>query len=104
MRYRNDGLRKRCDCPRWSWPKCQHPWHFNFKWNGEHFRFSLEHRVNQLVNVEKDGRSVWTRDRATLGDRIIGKTETEEEAERLGTAIRDGSLLNDPPRGRSERR
>lgn len=25
-----DGIKKRCDCARRSWPKCAHSWHFSF--------------------------------------------------------------------------
>ena len=44
-KQRNRGLRKRCECPRKNWAKCSHPWHFNFKWKGEHYRFSLDREV-----------------------------------------------------------
>ena len=27
---RNDGLRKRCRCPKRKWAKCHHPWWFGF--------------------------------------------------------------------------
>ena len=43
-RHHNDGLRKRCDClddPRRQWAKCAHPWHFGFKWDSQHYRFSV---------------------------------------------------------------
>jgi integrase len=90
IRHENDGIRKLCGCPRRTWSKCPHPWHFNFKWNGEHFRFSLARRVGMLVRRE-DGS--WHRERATLGQPISSKSEAEHEAERLRTGIRDGSLL-----------
>jgi len=38
----NDGISKRCDCARRIWPKCIHPWHFNFHTAGKQYRFSLE--------------------------------------------------------------
>lgn len=44
-KQRNRGLRKRCECPRKDWAKCSHPWHFNFKWKDEHYRFSLDREV-----------------------------------------------------------
>jgi hypothetical protein len=69
MRKRNDGIRKRCGCARKNWPKCSHPWHFNYKHGDVHYRFSLDREV---------------------GRRIEGKTEAEAEAERIRTAIRDG--------------
>jgi hypothetical protein len=68
-KHRNRGLRKRCECPRKNWAKCSHPWHFNFKWKGEHYRFSLDREV---------------------GHPVTSKTEAEQEADRLRTAIREG--------------
>ena len=68
-KQRNRGLRKRCECPRKNWAKCSHPWHFNFKWKGEHYRFSLDREV---------------------GHPVTSKTEAEKEADRLRTAIREG--------------
>jgi len=32
-----------------EWNKCSHPWHFNFKWNGERYRFSLERHVGRIA-------------------------------------------------------
>src|SRR5438552_3452928 len=40
-RHNNDGLSKRCDCPRRQWLKCDHPWHFDF-YKRKKFRFSLD--------------------------------------------------------------
>ncbi len=76
-RQRNGGLRKRCRCPRSRWPKCAHPWHLNFRWKGEDYRLSLDREV---------------------GRAITSKTEAEQEADRIRTAIRDGSFqrLDDP--------
>lgn len=68
-RHRNDGLRKVCGCSRRAWPKCPHPWHFNFKWNGVSHRFSLDKHV---------------------GRRLKSKAEARKEADRLRTEIRDG--------------
>ena len=84
-RHRNDGIRKLCDCARRTWPKCPHPWHFNFKWNGEHFRFTLEKRIGKVVRVDRampDGstKPEWRRDRASLGRAISGKSEAQHEA------------------------
>jgi integrase len=88
-RHNNDGLRKLCDCPRRGWAKCSHPWHFNFKWNGEYFRFSLERSIRQIVRGT-DGK--WQRDRSTLGDPITSKTAADSERDRLRAAIRQGTL------------
>ena len=71
MRKRNDGIRKRCGCARKNWPKCPHPWHFNYKHGEVHYRFSLDREV---------------------GRRIEGKTEAEAEAERIRTEIRSGTF------------
>ncbi|MBK9241581.1 MAG: site-specific integrase [Acidobacteria bacterium] len=38
----NDGISKRCDCARRKWPKCIHPWHFNFHFGGKEHRHSLD--------------------------------------------------------------
>jgi integrase len=66
----NRGLRKRCGCPRSKWPKCDHPWHFNYKWRGVHYRISLDKYVRPR--------------------RIDGKIEAEREAARLKIAIEEG--------------
>src|SRR5687767_13226600 len=89
LRQRNSGLRKLCDCSRRNWAKCPHPWHFNFKWNDEHYRFTLERQINRIV---RDASGKWKRDRGTLGDLIDNKTDAEKERDRLRTAIREGTL------------
>ncbi len=38
----NDGLKKRCPCPRRQWPKCRHGWHFGFHCHGREWRYSLD--------------------------------------------------------------
>ncbi|HVL66546.1 MAG TPA: site-specific integrase [Vicinamibacterales bacterium] len=85
----SDGLRKICGCARRSWAKCPHPWYFDFKWNGERYRFSLDRRVGRLV---KDATGKWRRDRASLGDRITNKTEAADERDRLRAEIRKGTI------------
>jgi integrase len=74
-KQRNRGLRKRCECPRKNWTKCSHPWHFNFKWKDEHYRFSLDREV---------------------GHPVTSKTEAEKESDRLRTAIREGRFRQQP--------
>lgn len=82
MRNRNDGLRKLCDCSRRNWPKCSHPWHFNFKRRGgPSYRFSLD---------------------AELGKRIKNKEEAKTEAERIRTAIREGTFVRAADRQKTE--
>ena len=71
MRQRNHGLRKLCGCPRRSWAKCQHAWHFSFKHRRVHHRFSLDRH---------------------LGRHVSSKTEAEDVADRLRVAIKDGAL------------
>lgn len=69
VRHRNNGIRKRCGCSPGNWSKCRHPWHFNFKWKGTHYRLSLDREA---------------------GRHLDGKGEAAAEAERLRTAIREG--------------
>ena len=75
-RHHNDGLRKLCGCSRRQWPKCPHPWHFNFRWQGETYRFSLDKQL---------GRHLGTR------------TEAKSEAETIRSAIRDGTFRDGGP-------
>jgi integrase len=71
-RHRNGGIRKACGCPRSKWAKCSHSWHFNYKpKGGPDYRFSLDRE---------------------LGRRIEGKTEAEQVAEDIRTAIRAGTF------------
>jgi integrase len=68
---RNDGLRKRCECARRAWASCDHPWHFSFKWNGTHHRFSLDKHAEQPIGTKDDA---------------------HQEADRLRRLIRAGSF------------
>jgi integrase len=70
-RHDNDHLRKVCDCSRRKWPKCDHPWHFNFKWQKKDYRFSLDRE---------------------LGQRIRSKTEAEAARDELCSQIRRGEF------------
>jgi len=73
MRQKNNGLRKLCDCPRRRWPKCRHAWYFNFKpRGGRAYQFSLD---------------------AELGVHFETKEKAEAEAERIRSAIRDGTFV-----------
>jgi integrase len=67
----NDGLRKVCGCPRRGWPKCPHPWHFNYSWHGTPYRFSLDKQ---------------------LGRKVRSKIEAAAEAKRLREAIEAGTF------------
>ncbi len=80
-RHHNDGLRKLCACPRRTWPKCSHPWHFNFKpRGGAAWRFSLD---------------------AELGRRMTSKTEAEAEATRIKGEILAGTFVRAAERRKS---
>ena len=76
MKRRNHGVRKRCGCLPKQWPKCPHPWHFNFQWKGVDYRLSLE------------------RER---GRRIETKGEAEAIAEQLRLDIRAGKFRGQVP-------
>ena len=76
-RHRNGGLRKRCGCPRRDWSKCQHSWHLNFQWEGQHYRLSLDREV---------------------GRGLLGKTDAKATADQICAAIREGTFQ--PRRGR----
>ena len=67
-RHRNDGLRKICSHHHSRWPKCKDAWHFNFKYGGQAYRFSLDRHL---------GRHVRTR------------AEAEREADVIRVAIRE---------------
>src|SRR5687767_5182963 len=71
-RQPNRGLRKICDCPRRTWAKCPHPWHFNFKpKGGPSYRFSVDSQA---------------------GKHIESKGDAEALADTWRTAIRDGTF------------
>jgi integrase len=68
-RVTNDGIRKRCDCAKRTWPKCKHPWHVNFHHGGKEHRFSLD-VVAKARGVEPPS----TKDEAkTLRDQLRGE-------------------------------
>ncbi len=53
-RHANKGLRKLCDHPRRRWAKCACPWHFNFKWKGTHYRFSLDKHLDKHLDSKSE--------------------------------------------------
>ncbi len=65
--HQNGGIRKICGCPRRTWPKCVHAWHFNFYWKGTTYRLSLDKHA---------------------GKHLDSKTAAEGVADSLRTAIR----------------
>ena len=73
-RHRNGGLKKRCGCPRRTWAKCSHPWHFGYYHKGREHRCSL----SQIARA--------------LGEEVpTSKTEAKELADRLRALIRAGN-------------
>jgi integrase len=76
-RHQNRGLQKICGCPRKTWPKCSHSWHFAFKWKATHHRFSLDRHFDRHFD---------------------SKTEAESLAEKLRTQIRAGEFGQPAPR------
>src|SRR5262245_23882830 len=75
-RHTNRGLRKRCDCARSRWSKCEHPWHFNYTWLGKHYRLCLDRHLRR---------------------RLMDRDEAEREARKLKTAIEEGAFGKDLP-------
>jgi integrase len=73
--HKNAGLRKICRCPRRVWAKCRHGWHFNWRWGGVDYRFSLDRQE---------------------GRHIDGKAEAEDVADRIRREVKDGSFGKSP--------
>lgn len=70
--HANRGLRKICACPRHTWAKCPHGWHFRYALKGRHCRFSLAKHA---------------------GHPITSRTEAKATADWIRTAIREGTLV-----------
>jgi len=70
--HANRGLHKICACPRRTWAKCPHGWHFSYALKGRHYRFSLAKHV---------------------GPPITSRTEAKATADWIRTAIREGTLV-----------
>jgi len=82
-RGRNRGIRKVCGCAKSRWPKCPHPWHFNFKHNRIHYRFSLD--------IER-------------GEHFASKIDAEKEAIRIRSSILAGTFERAEDRRAREQR
>ena len=78
-RHRNDGLRKICGCPRRQWPKCRHAWHFSFKWDGQHYRFSLDRLLKRHVDSKTDAESAATNIKADIRAGHFGQPAARDE-------------------------
>ena len=72
-RHQNDGLKKRCRCPRREWSRCDHPWYVQFFHHGRDHRVSLN-RIASTFGVP----------------RPVSKTEAKALADRLRGEIRAG--------------
>ena len=72
-RHRNDGLRKRCACPRTRWSKCRHSWYLAYQWRGKRYRLCLDRLI---------------------GRPLKGKTEADVEADRIRGEIRAETFQN----------
>jgi integrase len=58
-RHNNRGLRKVCECPRRTWAKCGHSWHFNFKpKGGPAFRFSVDTEAGKHIESKSDAENL----------------------------------------------
>jgi hypothetical protein len=58
-RHHNDGIRKLRDCSRRNWPKCTHPWHFNYKpRGGKPWRFSLDAEIGKHIESKTDAETI----------------------------------------------
>lgn len=72
-RHHNAGIRKICGCSRRNWPKCTHPWHFNYKpRGGQPYRFSID---------------------AEIGRRVKDKTEAQQLAKGYRDTINAGTFI-----------
>ena len=69
---RNRGIRKICRCPRAKQPKCAHSWYFNFAWQGQSYRLSLDRHT---------------------GEHVAGRGEAEALADTLRASIRAGTFV-----------
>ena len=87
-RHQNRGLRKICDCPRRTWAKCPHSWHFNFKpKGGPSYRFSVDSRSGEAHRGE--GRRGDTRRQLAHGDSARARSGAGRQAAQTGRPSRD---------------
>jgi integrase len=76
--HHNDGLQKRCGCPRRQWAKCSHPWYFNFGYRGKGVRLSLNKHANKPLGY-------W-----------MPKSEAETLRDTIRAAVRAGTFCEAP--------
>jgi integrase len=70
---RNFGVRKVCDCTRRIKAKCDHPWHFNFAWNGKSYRFSLDRQAGRHIELRADAEALADQIRIAIRAGEFGK-------------------------------
>src|SRR5262245_18609285 len=88
----HDGLKKRCDCPKKSWPKCSHPWWFNFHHGDREHRYSLDKIArarNQPLPTTKSDAITW---RDQLRAEIRSGTFVAPDAPVVPATIADAPL------------
>ncbi|MGE3959944.1 MAG: hypothetical protein AB7H96_24765 [Vicinamibacterales bacterium] len=79
-RHENNGLRKLCDCARRNWPKCSHPWHFNFKLpGGKAYRFSLNKFAKKNIDNKTDAEALADKIRDEIREGTFGKPAPRKE-------------------------
>ena len=78
VRHRNDGLVKRCSCPRRAWTKCAHPWHVGIQIGGKEYRYSLHKRFGKPPGYE------------------MTKTEAKSLRQELSNQIRENLAVGMP--------
>ena len=78
-RHRNHGLRKLCGCSRRNWPKCPHSWHFSFKHEGIHHRFSLDRHLGEHVDSKTAAETAATDIKADIRAGRFGQPAARDE-------------------------
>ena len=76
--HHNDGLMKRCGCPRRQWPKCRHPWYFGFGHGGRLIRLALHKYANKSAGY------------------VMSKSEAESLRDAIRGEIRAGRFRQTP--------
>ena len=97
-RHRNDGIRKRCDCPRRAWAKVRAPVALQFRVGRR--ALPLQSRTTRPARGEGRSRQVAARSES-LGKPISDKTTALKERDRLRVAIQDGTLQAQPAKRES---
>ena len=78
-RHRNHGLRKLCRCLRRNWSKCPHSWHFSFKHEGVHHRFSLDRHLGEHIDSKTAAETAATNIKADIRAGRFGLPAARDE-------------------------